>query len=117
MARSSDLLFNRAKSSSFINLFGVPKKIKSDRGSAFKSEVNEEFFKNRIIEKEYSPSLLFTGTGTVERAIQTLKNLLIANLENKIGFTESINLALRVMRFTIHTGHLKYIMAENRELN
>ena len=42
--------------------------------------------------------------GAVKRAIQTLKNLIFANLENWIGSTENVNQALRVMRFTIHTG-------------
>ena len=40
----------------------------------------------------------------VERAVQTLKDLIIANLEDKIGLSKSINRALRVMRFTTHTG-------------
>ena len=40
----------------------------------------------------------------VDRAIQTLKNLIIVNLEDKIRLTEVINRALRVMRFRIHTG-------------
>ena len=47
---------------------------------------------------------MHTGNGAVERAIQTLKNLIIANLEDGMGITESVNKALRVMRFTIHTG-------------
>ena len=45
-----------------------------------------------------------TGNGTVERAIQTLKNLLLANMEDVTNLTESVNRTLRVMRFTIHTG-------------
>ena len=40
----------------------------------------------------------------VERSKQTLKNLIIANLEENIGLNENINRALRVMRFTIHNG-------------
>ena len=47
---------------------------------------------------------MHTGNGAVERAIQTLKSLIIANLEDGIGITESVNRALRVLRFTIHTG-------------
>ena len=60
--------------------------------------------KNKNIEIEYSPPRLHTGTGAVERAIQTLKNLIIANLEDKIDLTASVNRASRVMRFTIHAG-------------
>ena len=47
---------------------------------------------------------MHTGTGAVERAIQTLKNSIIANLEDNICLTECVNRALNVMRFTIHTG-------------
>ena len=47
---------------------------------------------------------MHTGNGVVERSIQTLKNLIIANLEDGKNLTESINRSLRVLRFTIHTG-------------
>ena len=47
---------------------------------------------------------MHTGTETVERAIQTLKNLFIANLEDNMCLTECVNRALNVMLFTIHTG-------------
>ena len=42
--------------------------------------------------------------GTVERAIQTQTYLVIANLEDGNIVTESVNRALRVTRFTVHTG-------------
>ena len=86
------------------NLYGIPEKIKSDKGGAFISKEYQEFCKNRNIEIEYCTPRIHTGNGAVERAIQTLKNLIIANLEDGIGITESVNRALRVMRFTIHTG-------------
>ena len=60
--------------------------------------------KNKYIEIEYSPPGVHSGTGAVERAIKTLKNLIIAILEAEIGFTKSISQALRINRFTIHTG-------------
>ena len=47
---------------------------------------------------------MHTGNGTVERAIQTIKNLIIANMEDKISLTESVNRTLHVMGFKIHTG-------------
>ena len=47
---------------------------------------------------------MHTGNGVVERAIQTIKNLIIANMEDGLCLTESVNRALLVMRFTIHTG-------------
>ena len=47
---------------------------------------------------------MHSGNGVVERSIQTLKNLIIENLDDGENLTESINRALRVLRFTIHTG-------------
>ena len=90
--------------SSNFNLYGIPEKIKSDKGGAFVSKEYREFCKNRNIEIEYCTPRVHTGNGVVERAIQTLKNLIIANLEDGISLTESVNRALHVMRFTIHTG-------------
>ena len=50
---------------------------------------------------------MHTGNRTVERAVQTMKNLILANMEDGNNLTESINRTLRVMRFTIHTGLTK----------
>ena len=101
------------------NLYGLPEKIKSDKGGAFISKEYREFCKSRNIEIEYCTPRLHTGNRAVERAIQTLKNLMLTNLEEGIELNESINRALRVMRFTIHTGlkehHLNYTTVENRE--
>ena len=47
---------------------------------------------------------MHTGLAAVERAIQTLKNLIIAILEDNTCLTECVNRALNVLRFTIHTG-------------
>ena len=47
---------------------------------------------------------MHAGSGTVERAVQTMKKLLLANMEDGNNITESINRALSVMRFTIRTG-------------
>ena len=56
-----------------------PEKIKSDRGNAFVSKEDKTFCKRKNIEIENNPPGLNTGTEAVERAIQTLKNLIIAN--------------------------------------
>ena len=98
------------------NLYGIPEKIKSDRGGAFISKEYKQFCKNRNIEIEYCSPRMHTGNGMVERSIQNLKNLIITSLEYGKNLTEFINRALRVMRFTIHTG-LNYITVENREAN
>ena len=86
------------------NLYGIPEKIKSDKGGAFISKDYIEFCKSKNIEIEYSTPRIHTGTGAVERAIQTMKNLIVANLEDNLCLTECVNRALKVMRFTIHTG-------------
>ena len=63
----------------------------------------ENFTKTEISKSNTVPPNAY-GNGTVEGAIQTLKNLIIANMEDNISLTESLNRALHVMRFTIHTG-------------
>ena len=89
--------------SSNFNLYGVPEKIKSDKRGAFICKEYREFSKHRNIEiKDCTPGI-HTGNGTEKRAIQTLKNLIITNMEDGVSLTESVNRALRVMRFTIHT--------------
>ena len=47
---------------------------------------------------------MHTATGLVKRTIQSLKNLILTNLEDGIGLTESINRALYVMRLIVYTG-------------
>ena len=86
------------------NLYGIPEKIKSDKGGAFISTEYKNFCKSRNIEIQYCHPRMHTGNGTVERATQSIKNLKLANMEDMNNLTESVNRALRVMRFTIHTG-------------
>ena len=86
------------------NLYGIPEKNKSDKGGAFTSTEYKEFCKARNIEIQHCPPRMHTGNGTVERAIQTMKNRVLANMEDGNNLTESVNRALKVMRFTKHTG-------------
>ena len=81
-----------------------PEKIKSEKGGAFISKDYTEFCKSKNIEIKYCTPRIHTGTGAVERAIQTMKNLILANLEDNLCLTECVNRALKVMRFTILTG-------------
>ena len=71
---------------------------------AFVSSEYKKFCESRNIKIQYCPPRMHTGNGTVERAIQTIKNLLLAKMENGNNLTESVKRALKVMRFTIHTG-------------
>ena len=88
------------------NLYRLPEKIKTDKcgGGAFVSKEYKEFCNSKNFEIEYSTPRMHTGTIAIEHAIQTLKNLIIANLEDNMCLTECVNRALNVMRFTIHTG-------------
>ena len=85
----------------YINVYGVPKTIKSDNGSAFISK--KSFCKEYILFRRYGTPNLHTGTGLVERTIQSLKNLTKINLEATENLRESLNKALCVLRFTIHS--------------
>ena len=87
----------------YINVYGVPKQIKSDKGSAFISKEYIEHCKAHNINRIYGTANLHTGTGLVERTIQSLKNLILANLEDNQNLRESENRALYVLRFTIHS--------------
>ena len=81
----------------YINVYGVPKRIKSDRGGAFISKEYKEFCKSHNINCEYGTANLHTGTGMVERTIQSMKNLILANLEDEINLRESVKRALYVL--------------------
>ena len=87
----------------YINVYGVPKTIKSDNGSAFISKEYKSFCKEYNIIRKYGTTNLHTGTGLVERTIQSLKNLTKTNLEETQNLRESLNKALYVLRFTTHS--------------
>ena len=56
------------------------------------------------MEIEFSPPRLHAGAEAFECATRTLKNSIIANSEDKVGFIENKNWASRVMQFISHTG-------------
>ena len=85
----------------YIKIYRVPKQIKSDKGGAFISKKYKKFCKAQKIKYIYGTANLHTGTGLVERTIQSLKNL--TNLEDGLNLRESINRALYVLRFTKHS--------------
>ena len=86
-----------------MNVYGVPKRIKSDRGGALISKEYNEFCKSHNIICDYGTANLHTGTGLVERTIQSMKNLILTNLEDEINLRERVKRALHVLRFTIHS--------------
>ena len=87
----------------YINVYEVPKTIKSDNGSAFISKEYKIFCKEYNITRKYGTPNLHTGTELVERTIHSLKNLTKTNLEETQNLRESLNKALYVLRFTIHS--------------
>ena len=91
----------------YINVYGVPEKIKLDRGSAFISKEYKNFCNEQNIIRKYGKPNLHTGTGLVERTIQSLKNLIKANLEDTQNLRESLNKALYVLRFTFTHTEMK----------
>ena len=83
MARSSSMQINRNERCYEISRrphqpLRRPRE-KSDSGSALISKESETFCKSKNNKKEYRPPRLNTSTGAVERAIETLKKLVIAN--------------------------------------
>ena len=72
----------------------------ANRKGAFVSMKYKKFCKTKNLEIENSTPRLHTGTGTVERAIQTLKNQKFANMEDNLCLTECVNRALNVKLFT-----------------
>ena len=86
------------------NFNGILATKTSDKGGTIFLKEYRQFCKHRNKEIEYCTCRMHTGIGVVERAIQTIKNQIIAIMEDGLCITESVNRALRVMRFTIHTG-------------
>ena len=57
------------------NLYGILEEIKLGKGGAVISKEHTEFCKSKNIEVEYCTPRIHTGTGAVERALQTIKIL------------------------------------------
>ena len=75
-----------------------------DKGGACISKEYKEFCESKksklnTVHREFIPVM-----GGVVRAIQTLKKLIITNVEENICLIEIVNRALNVMRFTKHAG-------------
>ena len=87
----------------YMSVHGVPKQTKTDKGGAFISIEYKEFSRSPNFDGVYGTANLHTGTGLVERTIQSLKKLTLANLEDGLNLRESVKRALYVPRFTIHS--------------
>ena len=77
--------------------------MKLEKGGAFTSKEYKEFCKSQNIDHVYGTANLHTGTGMVEGTIQSLKILILANLEDDQTLRKSLKRALHVLRFTVHS--------------
>ena len=66
----------------FISIFGAPKRILTDQGKAFTSEVVEQLCSQFMISQSTTTAYHPKGNGQVEQAHQTLGRM-IGNLENE----------------------------------
>ena len=74
---------------SYIALHGVPKNIKTDQFSSFKSSEYNLFCDNNNINRRYCPVDDHRANGAVERCIQSVKRRLGTMLCEKVGNVEA----------------------------
>ena len=82
---------------------GTPWSVGTNNDSYFKSNAFQEFCNVEIIKRISCTPNLHTGTGQVERAIQTIKSLTRANLADGLTFEECVQLAFKTIRQTQHS--------------
>ena len=98
-SRNRNRVFERIHKS----IRSTPKQIKLDNGGAFISKKYKDLCKSQNIHRVYGTANRHTGTRLVEGTIQSLENLILANLEDGQNLRESVNRALHVLRFTVHS--------------
>ena len=82
---------------------GIPRVIRTDNGSCFKRIEFKQFCKDQSIKRIRCTPNLHTGTGLVERAIQSIKSFTRANMADGLTFGDSVQLAIRTIRQTPHS--------------
>ena len=82
---------------------GIPKTIRTDKGTAFTGKKFRNYCRSKNIKLIYGTPNLHTPTGLVERGVRSLKESMLTNLKDNKSMNESIDLALEVMRMTPHT--------------
>ena len=87
----------------YINLNGIPKLIRTDKGTAFTGRTFRNYCKEKYINLIYGTPYIHTPTGLVERGVRTLKESLLTNIKAGENFSNALDLALNVMRNTPHT--------------
>ena len=82
---------------------GTPWIIRTDNGSCFKSNEFKQFCDGNNIKRITCTPNLHTGTGLVERTIRTIKSFTRANMADGLTFEDSLQLAIRTIRQTLHS--------------
>ena len=90
---------------SYIRIHGLPHSIRTDHGSGFKKNLEQEFCSKRGIKHILSPVGDHRGSGLVERYIQTIKRKLgAAKLDpNFKNFKETIHQSIEDIRKSNHS--------------
>ena len=88
----------------YILLNGIPRVIRTDKGTAFTGNEYRSTCKKLKIKLIYGTPYIHTATGLFERGIKTLKYLMKTNLEDKCTVSEALSRSLNVMRTTIHSS-------------
>ena len=70
-------------------------------------KIANKFANQKLLNCECGTAIQHTGTGLVERTIQSMKNLILANLEDDTSLRENVNRALPVLRLTTHSDTKK----------
>ena len=87
----------------YISTYGVPERILTDQGTAFTGNEFQRFCGRLNIDLWHSTPNLHTRTGSVERTIGSLKQLMKAFLSDGFGIKEALNRALGNLRLTPHS--------------
>ena len=88
----------------YILLNGIPRVIRTDKGTAFTGNEIRSTCKKLNVKRIYGTPYIHTATGLIERGIKTLKNLMKTNMEDKCTVSEALSRSLNVMRTTIHSS-------------
>ena len=87
----------------YIIIFGYRERSNRIKAVLLSQKITQKLCNENNIDRKYGTPNLHSGTGLVERTIQSMNNLIKANLEEKPNLHESLNKALYVLRFTIYS--------------
>ncbi len=80
---------------------GLPKSIKTDNASAFKSSEFKQFTTDHRMGHNFSTPYVHTPIGTVERSLRALENHIKTYMIEENNLRKAVDRATRLMRFTV----------------